>query len=210
VHIRHRLITIIFFILIVSCSNQRQLTNIVGTYKNNDLMLYEKLELRYDSTYTYEIEGDMYPYPIKQEGFWVLKNNRVKLSALKNYKKLNTSHSDSIPEYKLFFVFYDIEGEPICDFTGRLICNESKSYIIRKVKDNIYNVDFDEDCSNVTIENQGNLYENFSLNLNDLNGNVFNLHLFVKNELQKDKWRFKFKDDILLYKNRFVYKKTNN
>lgn len=209
-HIKYKVTIIAFFLILVGCSNQLQLTNIVGTYKNSELMLYEKLVLRTDSTYTYEIEGDMYPYPIKQEGFWALKNRSIKLSALKNYKKLNVSYSDSITKYNLFFRFFDIEGKPIYDFTGNLVCNEVDSYMIEKVQENLYKVALNKECNNVIIENQSNLYENFSLNLNNLKGNIFNVHLFVKNELQKDQWHFKFKDEALHYKKRFVYKKISN
>lgn len=173
-------------------------------------MLYKKIILRADSTYTYEIEGDMYAYPIKQEGFWELKNNIVKLNASENCKKLNISHLDSIDNHNLFFRFFDIEGKPINDFTASLVCNNENRYTLTKVKENLYKVILSKECESISIENTNNLYESFSIELKKSNWNMFDVYLFVKNEIQKDRWRFKLKNEILHYKKGFTYNKISN
>jgi hypothetical protein len=209
VHINHKIL-VFCSCLLIGCASQTKIMDVVGKYEGNHLMLYKTLDLRLDSTYTYTIEGDMYVYPIKQEGFWTLKNKSVKLSADENYKNLTVSYADSIAKYNLLFRFFNIEGEPVNDFTGNLLCDNENRYIINKLRDNIYIVELREGCENIIVENTNNLYENFSLNLKNVKVNIFNVHLFVKNEIQKDQWRFKIKDEILQYKKGFVYKKISN
>lgn len=209
----HIKITISLFciLLLFGCVSQTKITDAVGTYEGNHLMLYKKLELRPDSTYTYMIEGDMYAYPIRQEGFWEIKNNSVKLSASEDYKKLDISHIDSIDKHNLFFRFFDIEGKPVNDFMANLICDDNENrYTLTKVKENLYKVVLSKECENISIENTNNLYESFSIELKKSNGNMFDVYLFVKNEIQKDQWRFKLKNEILHYKKGFTYNKISN
>ncbi len=202
-------IIIISCLVFSACASQVKLHDVAGTYEGNHLMLYKKLTLKPDSTYIYTIEGDLYPYPIKQEGYWELKNGKVKLNANHDYKTINFTVVDSLKEGKLDFYFFNSMGNPINDFAGNVMAGND-TYPMHKIQDNLYEVVLYNIPNAITINNTNDLYEDFILNLKGNNGNTINVYLFMKNEIQKNKWSFKFKDKTLHQKKGFKYEKISH
>ena len=86
---RTSLYKLVFFLSIVfftSCSVNQDLTKISGDYEGNELMLYKTLKLNSDSTFKYEMVGDMFAYPETCNGVWKIRNNSIIL--------IRESHND--------------------------------------------------------------------------------------------------------------------
>lgn len=193
-----------------NCFCQVKHNSIVGRYEGNHLMLHKVLVLRTDSTYLYSIEGDMYPTPIKQEGYWKAKNHRIKLNATHDYKALTGYYADSIKANEIYFYLFTSQGNPVINFIGS-VNFDSKKHTLTNIKENLYKVVFESlPATTITIRNQNHLYNDFKLELGNQKKNIFHINLFIYNELQKDKWKFKYRDGEIYQKRGFKYTKVKS
>lgn len=140
-------------------------------------MLYKELVLRPDSTYLYSIEGDMYPAPIKQEGFWEVKNNTIKLNATYDYKSVKACNADSIKSGRIYFYLFNSQGKPVTDFIGN-VNFDNNNYTLTNIQHNLYKVESENlPPRNITIKSSNNLYKDFELKLNNQGKNIFYVKL---------------------------------
>lgn len=73
----YKLIFCLGIIFLTSCSVNHNFTKICGDYESNELMLYKTVKLNMDSTFVYEMVGDMYASPQACDGVWKIRNNTI-------------------------------------------------------------------------------------------------------------------------------------
>jgi len=99
----------------LTCFSQSRLNNIdlVGTWKYHFGYFEYKLTLNQDSTYQYQVVGDLVNR--KSEGVWKLKNNKLILNSYKQHPTktiIHAKYNDSING--VYFLIRTENGQPVC------------------------------------------------------------------------------------------------
>jgi hypothetical protein len=177
--------------ILFGCSNSYKYINLAGIYEVNHLGIHKELLLRSDSTYTYIVVGGLYPDPRKQEGFWDFKRNNLILDAKYKYKIVKRYSLNTVEKGTICFYLYDSQGNPINDYTGT-VNSGGISIPINPKEDNFYCASFKKTPNNIIISDSSKTFNDFEIKLKSHAENTFHIKLFVKNEIQNDKWRIRY------------------
>lgn len=199
--------TLLFILFLASsCATIKNLKTGCYEAKNENLLIYNYIELKTDSTYYFYAKGDIYRTSL--EGRWRVHGDQLILNS--NIQPETNGYFTEFEDNnatKFQVILYDINKNPIKDQTHVFIKQDSNYFSLTNRSDNIYLIDKNKLKDEFTV-GSGSNYKEFNVHIKNKSSNKIIVFLVpdTKGFFQTNK-HFAIKDSLSFSSKKFIFTK---